>query len=139
MTGRQGIDLANMAGVVVLSLGLGLLFIPQSGASGAGLAVSISIFAWSAAELVEGWIFFQFPPFNRHLFESLILSGVVFGGGFLIQDRVSLAMEAIFIGILYILLSFLFVFTTSDRALLRRAMKKASTFVARPAVAPARD
>ena len=139
MTGRQFIDLANLAGVVVVSLGLGLFLIPRFGARGAGLAIAMSVLAWSAAELTEGWIYFQFPPFNRHLFQSLLLAGVVFSGGFLIQDHVSLAVEAIFISSLYILLSFLCVLTASDRDLLRRAMKKASLIVTRPEVAPAQD
>jgi O-antigen/teichoic acid export membrane protein len=139
MTGRQFIDLANLAGVMVLFLGLGLFLIPRFGAKGAGLAIAMSVLAWSAAELIEGWIFFQFPPFNRHLFQSLLLAGVVFGGGFLIQDHVSLAVEAIVIGSLYLLLTFLCVLTESDRDLLRRAMKKVSLLVTRPAVAPAQD
>jgi O-antigen/teichoic acid export membrane protein len=139
MTGRQFIDLANLAGVVVVSLGLGLLLIPRSGASGAGLAISISILAWSLAEVIEGWIFFRLPPFNRHLVSSLSLAGLVFGAGFLLQDHVSSAIEAIAIGGLYVSLSILFVCTPSDRDLLRRAIKKISLSKTEPVVATSQN
>jgi O-antigen/teichoic acid export membrane protein len=139
MTGRQFIDLANLAGVVVVSLGLGLLLIPRSGASGAGLAISISILAWSLAEVIEGWIFFRLPPFNRHLVSSLSLAGLVFGAGFLLQDHVSSAIEAIVIGGLYVSLSILFVCTPSDRDLLRRAIKKISLSKTEPVVATSQN
>jgi O-antigen/teichoic acid export membrane protein len=139
MTGRQFVDLANLAGVLVLSLGLGLWLIPRSGARGAGLAISISILAWSLAELIEGWILFRLPPFNRHLVPSLFLAGLVFGAGFLLQDHVSSAIEAILVGGLYVSLSFLFVCTPSDRDLLRRAIKKISLSMTQPAVASSRN
>ena len=136
---RQFVDLANLAGVLVLSLGLGLWLIPRSGARGAGLAISISILAWSLAELMEGWILFRLPPFNRHLVPSLFLAGLVFGAGFLLQDHVSSAIEAILVGGLYVSLSFLFVCTPSDRDLLRRAIKKISLSMTQPAVASSQN
>lgn len=139
MTGRQLIDLANQIGILVLSLSLCLWLIPRSGAIGAGLAVSISILVWSLAELIEGWILFRFPPFSRHFIQTLSLTGLIFGAGFLIQDHVSLATEAILVGSLYILLTFLFVVTPPDRDLIRRAIRKASLILARPAVASAQD
>src|ERR1700730_658865 len=56
MTGRQMIDLPNLGGVLVLSLVRGLWWIPRAGALGAGWAISISILAWSLAELAEACV-----------------------------------------------------------------------------------
>jgi O-antigen/teichoic acid export membrane protein len=139
MTGRQYIDLANLAGVVMVSLALGLWWIPRSGAIGAGWAIAISILAWSVAEVIEGWVLFQFPPFNRHLFASLSLAGLILAAGFVMQDHVSLMVEAILVAGLYALLSFLFMFTPSDRDLLKRAIRRISLSLTPQAVATPQD
>ena len=139
MTGRQMIDLANLAGVLVLSLVLGLWWIPRAGALGAGWAISISILAWSLAELVEAWVFFRIPPFSKHLVQSAFLAVVAFGAGFLLQDHVSTAVQAVSVGGLYMSLASLFGFTPADRELFQRGIKKVTLLISRPAVAPAQD
>jgi O-antigen/teichoic acid export membrane protein len=139
MTGRQMIDLANLAGVLVLSLVLGLWWIPRAGALGAGWAISISILAWSLAELVEAWVLFRIPPFSKHLVQSAFPAVVAFGAGFLLQDHVSMAVQAVSVGGLYLSLSTLFGLTPADRELLQRGIKKVTLLISRPAVAPAQD
>ncbi len=139
MTGRQVVDLANLAGVLVLSLGLGVWWIPRAGAAGAGWAISISILAWSLAELIEAWIFFRIPPLSKHLVQLMVLAALVFGAGFLMQDHVSAAAEAAGVGALYVALTFLFGVTPADRELLRRGIKKLTLLLARPVVVPVQD
>ena len=139
MTGHQAIDLANLAGVLVLSLGLSLWWIPRAGAVGAGWAISISILAWSFAELIEAWILFRIPPVSKHLVQIACLATLVFGVGFLMQDHVSVAAEAASVGALYVALSFLFGVTPADRDLLRQGIRKLMLLLARPAVVPAQD
>ena len=135
MTGRQAVDLANLAGVLILSVGLGLWWIPRAGALGAGWAVAIAIVAWSIAESIEAWVIFRIPPVSRSLVQSTVLASLTFGFGFLIQERVSTATEAVVVGTLYLLLSFLFGFTPADRSLVRRGLGKVTAHLARPAVA----
>lgn len=139
MTGRQIVDLANLAGVLVLSLTLGLWLIPKYGVSGAGWAISASVLMWSAAELAEGWIYFRFPPFSKHLFQSLFLAGIVFGFGAFLQDHVSPIAEAISVGASYALISYFFGLTPTDRDLLRRAFQRASALLTRPVMSRAQD
>jgi O-antigen/teichoic acid export membrane protein len=139
MTGHQAIDLGNLAGVLVLSLVLGLWWIPRTGAVGAGWAISISILAWSLAELIEAWIFFRIPPLSKHLVQITFLATLAFGAGFVLQGHVSVVAQGCSVGGLYLLLSFLFGFTPADRDLLRRGVRKLTLFLARPAAVPAQD
>jgi O-antigen/teichoic acid export membrane protein len=139
MTGRQMVDLVNLSGVLLLSLGLGLWLIPRNGVTGAGWAISVSVLAWSVAEVVEGWIFFRFPLFSKSLFQSLAIGSLAMGCGLALQGRVSVAVEALAVGALYLPLSYFFGLTRADRELLSRAIRKAASFAARAAVADAPD
>jgi hypothetical protein len=56
-----------------------------------------------------------------------------------LQDHVSLLFEAILVAGLYALLSFLFVFTPSDRELLKRAIRRISLSLAPQAVVTPQD
>jgi O-antigen/teichoic acid export membrane protein len=133
------VDLANLAGVLILSVGLGLLWIPRAGALGAGWAVAVAIVAWSIAEAIEAWMIFRIPPLNRSLVQSAGLASIVFGFGFLLQEHVSTATDAVVVGTLYTLLSYLFGFTPEDRNLVRRGLCKMTAHLARPAVASSQN
>jgi O-antigen/teichoic acid export membrane protein len=124
MTGRQFIDLANLAGVLLLSLVLGLWLIPKNGAPGAGFAIAVSVLAWSVAETIEGWAIFRFPPFRRHFLRTILLTACAFGAGFLLQGRISSAANFVIVGSLYVLLSLLVGFSHEDRELFGRGMNK---------------
>jgi O-antigen/teichoic acid export membrane protein len=140
MTGRQMVDLLNLAGVLVLSLALGLWLIPRDGVLGAGWAVSASVLAWAVAESMEGWIFFRFPVFSRDLLQSLVLGAAAFGCGLALQGRVSIVLEALGVGAVYVSLGYFFCLTAADRNLLARAIRKATFFAVRSAaVADAHD
>jgi O-antigen/teichoic acid export membrane protein len=139
MTGWQYIDLANLAGVLVLSAGLGLWWIPRAGAIGAGWAVAIAIVAWSVAEAIEAWVIFRIPPLSRSLVQTAILAAIVFGFGFLLQERVSTLTQALIVGTLYLFLSYLFGFTPDDRNLVCRGICKVTALLARPAIVPGQD
>jgi O-antigen/teichoic acid export membrane protein len=139
MTGRQIVDLLNLLGVLVLSLGLALWLIPRHGVTGAGWAISASVVAWSAAEVVEGWIFFRFPLLSQGLLQSLSLGSLAFGCGLALQGRVPIAIEALGVGALYLPLTYFFGLARTDRDLLSRVVRKAAFFAARTSVADAPD
>src|SRR5262249_11319930 len=139
MTGRQHVDLVNLAAVLVLSLCLGAWLIPRSGAIGAGWAISVSILIWSAAEMVEGWIFYRFPPINRVSIYSAGSAIVAFGVGFFLQTRLSVTTTAVIVAALYAVLSCAFALTAADRDIMCRAVWRASRVLQRPLAAPAQD
>lgn len=139
MTGRQFIDLANLMGVLILSLGLGFWLIPRNGAKGAGFAISISVLAWTVAEMIEGWIIFRFPPLNIHFVQSMILASLVFGMGWLLEDHISTFSNVILVAGSYLSLFFLFGLTQTDRDLARRGIRKVAQSFARPIVFSAQD
>jgi O-antigen/teichoic acid export membrane protein len=109
MTGRQNLELANMAGAAALTVATNYLAIPRYGTIGAAVATAGSIAVWALVEYLEARLIYGLSPWSpgaiRNLLVALITAAATVLLRPLLSSSVLFLVTAIFYGTLYFGLS----------------------------------
>jgi len=135
MTGRQNLELVNMAGIAVL-VGMGnYLVIPHYGAIGAAAVSAGAMGIWAAVEFLQVRFIYGLLPWDRAALRHVLVSIAVAVSGTYLRRQLDAPMAAIFTVTLYMLFYFGFCLGHEDRALIGTFLGRVRCLVQPPSVA----